>query len=121
MTTQIIEKNGKPEWAVIPFSEYQRLVHKAELAEDNRDFDAAASGASELVPAEVLDRLLNNENPLLVWRKHRGLTQHQLAKKTGVAKGYISQIENGKRTPSISVLKAIAAALLVDFEDVMPD
>lgn len=26
MNVQIIEKNGKPEWAVIPFNEYQKLI-----------------------------------------------------------------------------------------------
>jgi transcriptional regulator with XRE-family HTH domain len=29
MSVQIIEKNGKPEWAVLPYEEYQRLVAEA--------------------------------------------------------------------------------------------
>ena len=31
MSVQIIEKNGRPEWAVVPYEEYQRLVTEAEI------------------------------------------------------------------------------------------
>lgn len=30
MSVQVIEKDGKPEWAVIPCNEYERLVEEAE-------------------------------------------------------------------------------------------
>lgn len=32
MNVQIIEKNGKPEWAVIPYSEYQKMRQTVEDA-----------------------------------------------------------------------------------------
>ncbi len=34
MNVQIIEKNGKSEWVVIPFSEYKKLQEALEDAED---------------------------------------------------------------------------------------
>jgi transcriptional regulator with XRE-family HTH domain len=41
----------------------------------------------------------------------RQLTQAQLAKASGVSQSTIAQIEKGKKDPSISTLKKIAAAL----------
>jgi hypothetical protein len=61
MSVQIIEKNGQPEWAVIPYEEYQRLVAEAEMLQDIRDFDEArlaiARGEEELIPGQVRNRL----------------------------------------------------------------
>jgi len=78
MKIQVIEKDGRPEWAVIPYAEYRRLIDAAGAAEDVRDFDAikAALGAGreELVPAGIADRLLDGENPVKVWREHRSLS-----------------------------------------------
>ncbi len=47
-------------------------------------------------------------------RKSRGITLEQLAKMTGLTKGYLSQIENSNRTPPFSTLDKIAYALGVD-------
>jgi hypothetical protein len=56
---QIIERDGKPEWAVLPYEEYLELVEQAELLEDIRDFDeiraAIERGEEELIPAEVVN------------------------------------------------------------------
>lgn len=120
MKPQIIKKGGKPEYAVIPFADYQKLVDDAEMLTDIVAFDSAkraiASGEEELVPAAVLDRLLNGENPVRVWRKFRGLTSSALAKACGVSVAAISQIESGKRTSSVALLKKIAKALRVDLD-----
>jgi XRE family transcriptional regulator of biofilm formation len=46
------------------------------------------------------------------WRRERGLTQEELAKKAGVTKFYISQLETGIRhNPSLPVLRRLAKAL----------
>ena len=47
-------------------------------------------------------------------RKGKRLTLDELAKKTGFAKSYLSQIENLKREPPISTLTKIAFVLGVD-------
>ena len=41
MSVQVIEKNGKPEWAVVPYEEYQRLLEEAEMLQDIRAYDEA--------------------------------------------------------------------------------
>ena len=47
-------------------------------------------------------------------RKAKGVTLDQLAKMTGLTKGYLSQIENSTKTPPFSTLDKIAYALGVD-------
>jgi len=47
-------------------------------------------------------------------RKNRDVTLDQLAKMTGLTKGYLSQIENSTKTPPFSTLDKIAYALGVD-------
>jgi transcriptional regulator with XRE-family HTH domain len=45
------------------------------------------------------------------WRKEKDLTLQQLGDQIAVSAGYISQIEHGKVSPSISTLKRLAKAL----------
>jgi len=47
-------------------------------------------------------------------RKAKGTTLDQLARMTGLTKGYLSQIENSTKTPPFSTLDKIAYALGVD-------
>ena len=120
---QIIERDGKPEWAVLPYEEYLQLLEQAELLEDIRDFDtinaAIERGDEELIPAEVVYAILDGENPIKVWREYRGLTQQQLSDKAGISKPYLSQIETGKRTGTTEILSAIAKSLDVSLEEVI--
>jgi len=47
-------------------------------------------------------------------RKSKRMTLGELAKRTGLTKGYLSQIENSTKTPPFSTLDKIAYALGVD-------
>jgi len=44
-------------------------------------------------------------------RKNSGLTQKQLAERTGIAQGDISKLENGSGNPSLKTLQRLAAAM----------
>lgn len=125
MKPQIISKDGKPEYAVVPYNDYQKLLANAEMLVDLIAYDAAkralASGEEELIPAVVVDRLLDGDNPIRVWREFRGLTSAQLAAACGVSAAAISQLEAGKRRPSVALLKKLAAALCVDLEQLAGD
>ena len=44
-------------------------------------------------------------------RESAGLTQSELAKKTGIAQGDISKIENGNANPSLRTLKRLAEGM----------
>lgn len=47
-------------------------------------------------------------------RIERGITLEVMAQRTGFSKGYLSRIENGKKTPPLSTLGRIAVALSTD-------
>lgn len=123
MNVQIINKDGRPEWAVIPYEEYIRLREEAEMLQDVADYDAAKEAleqGEELIPSEVTFAILDGENPIRVWRNYRTLTQQELADRAGISKPYLSQIETGKRTGTVEVLAAIANALGVTLDEMMP-
>ncbi len=121
---QIIERDGKPEYAVVPFELYEQLLSLAEDAKDIAAADAAMAeidrGEDEIIPGDIAHRLLAGENPVRVWREHRNLTQEDLATAAGVGKSYVSQIEGGKKPGSVTVLKRMARALRVDLDDLAP-
>jgi DNA-binding XRE family transcriptional regulator len=122
---QIIERDGQPEYAVVPIETYRRLVELAEDMEDIRAYDRAMAeidrGEDEVVPGAVAARLLRGDvHPLRIWREYRGLTQEALAEAAGVGKSYISQIEAGKKTGAVRVLRTLAETLAVDIEDLVP-
>jgi DNA-binding XRE family transcriptional regulator len=121
---QIIERDGQPEYAVVPIETYLRLLALAEDMEDIRAYDRAMAevsrGEDEILPAEVAERFLNGATqPLRIWREYRGLTQQKLADAAGVGKSYISQIEAGKKQPTVGVLQALSRALAVEMEDLV--
>ena len=122
---QIIERDGKPEYAVVPYEDYRRMLELAENAEDIRAGDEArralAAGDDELVPAEVVERLLRGDvHPVRVWREHRGMTQAALARAAGISKSYLSLIESGRKRGSLQVLERLARALRLDLDDLLP-
>ena len=49
-------------------------------------------------------------------RKQLGWSQEFLAEKTGVTAPYITQIEVGKRTPSLDIVEKLATALGVEYK-----
>jgi len=120
MNVQIIEKNGKPEWAVIPFSDYKKLQDALEDAEDIKEIEenlkAIKEGKEITVPGEVTFAILDGISPIRAWREYKQIKMNELAKKVGISSSYLSQIENGKRNPTIDTLKVIAKELKIDIE-----
>lgn len=53
------------------------------------------------------------------WRKHRGLTQEQLAERTGLSAPYISQLENGQRQYTQELLEILATELRCELADLI--
>jgi DNA-binding XRE family transcriptional regulator len=122
MTVQYIEKNGRREYAIVPIDEYERLVAAAEMADDILTYDNVKSkireGDDEAVPSQVVNRLLDGENPIRVWREFRGLTQQQLAEHVGITESYLQQLESGTQEIRIQTLSDIAQALRVMVDDI---
>jgi DNA-binding XRE family transcriptional regulator len=64
------------------------------------------------IPHEVVGLMIEkNISPMAAWRKHRGLSQVQLAKKLGLTQGAIAQAEKLGNKPHIETLWTWAEAL----------
>lgn len=121
MKVQIIEREGKPEYAVLPYADYLALTEKAEMAIDIAAFDAALAKPEETLSQESVRRLLAGESPCKLWREHRGLTQAELAQAAGLSQPAIAQIESGQRKPGVVALQKLAKALGLDMGDLVDE
>jgi putative transcriptional regulator len=54
---------------------------------------------------------------LIKCRKDKGWTQGELAKRTGISRAYLSNIEAGKHTPSLEVARNLSALLGISMEE----
>ena len=124
MTAQIIRKDGQPEYAIVPWEQYETLLRKAEAMDDAAVFDRAVreleEGHDEVVPAGIVNRLLAGETPVRVWREYRGLTQAELAARSGLSQSYIAMLERGARRGTTDKLGRLAQTLELDPEDLLP-
>ena len=116
---QIVEKDGEPEYAVVPIEAYRRMVATLEDAADAAAIARAwaEDAAGETVPSEVVKAILAGESPLRVWRKHREFTLDMLAARVGVSKGYLSQIENGQKPGTLGLFRRLAGVLNVTLDE----
>ena len=105
----------------IPREEYDRLCAAATDLADLQAYDRAtaalAAGTEELIPADTVNRLLNGDNPLRVYRDLRGYTQAVLAARAGVNRVAVAEIETGRKQGSVATVRKLAAALGVTMDD----
>ena len=118
---QVIEKDGKPSFYVIPAEIWERV---RELVEDAQDAAAYAEAVAQddgvRYPAPVAYAMAEGVHPVRAWREHRTMTLQVLADAAGLSKPYVSQIEGGKRTGTAATLKKLARALGVPMEALQP-
>jgi DNA-binding XRE family transcriptional regulator len=114
----IYDDNDQPAFVVLPYSAYQKMeaLYDAALS-DEEFFDQAMEENEEAFPAVVVDALLAGDNPIKVYRKHRGLKQKELAAMVDIQAVYLSQIETGRRGGSLELRRRIASGLGVDLDD----
>lgn len=117
-TVQILEHNGKPAFVVMPFAEYERMLEPFEDAKDaariEQMLNAVASGAEEVFPAALVDALVLGGNPVRLLREYRGMSTGDLAAACNVTKAHIYQLETGKRSMSVDLLRKLTHALTVE-------
>ena len=101
MAHDLLHIQGKP-YVLVPLHEYRMM-------------SAGQAAADESLPQEILDAVFaRQQNPVKLLRKHRGMTQSELAQAAGLSRPYLTEIETGKKHGSVSALKAIAQALSVN-------
>jgi len=117
MNVQFIEEDGVRKFAVLPVEDYEQLLEAAEDLAAIAAYDAARE--QETVPVAFVDRMLAGESLVRLWREHRGTGQENLAAAAGISKAYLSQIENGRRRPTVETLRRLADALSISVDDLL--
>jgi len=120
---QIIRTPGGEELVVVPRAEYEALLdradHEAEDADDVAVYDARKAeltAGGVVLPTEVSVAILRGYSRLKAIRHWRDETQLHLAFKTDIGQGYLSDLENGRRTGTPETLGKLAQALDVPVE-----
>ncbi|MDQ6433373.1 helix-turn-helix transcriptional regulator [Mesorhizobium sp. LHD-90] len=121
---QIIHSPSGDELVVLPRAEYEALVAAAaDIDEDAADiamYDARkaelANDPNSILPPEVSAMLLRGHSRLQALRKWRGIAQIKLAADAGIAQGYLSDLEHGRKSGSAETIGALAQALDVPVE-----
>lgn len=114
---QFIRTPNGDELVVLSRSHYEELLRMAaEAAEDAADvaaYDAAktASLGAGLVPVEVSRQVQKGESILKALRSWRGIGQVELAQAIGTSQGFVSDLENRRRTLTASMAPRLARAL----------
>ncbi len=97
---QVIEQNGKPAFAVIPFEQFEKMAEQYVPDESNVSF-----------PHEVVKANFNGDSMTKAWREYLGLTQEELATRAGMSQPAIVKLEKTDANPRRNTLKKLATAM----------
>ena len=89
--------------------EYDALIERNSRLEDMLAAREADDGVR--VPHQVALDIMRGKSPIRAFRDHHGITLRELSERTGIASGYLSEIERGLKPGSASALARIAGAL----------
>lgn len=113
----ILNEQGKALFVVIPIEEYKQLQEYKALVTTDDDSDEGweaievdeGDNDNETIPHEVVSLSIDNDVSLLgAWRIYRGLSQKEVANKTGLTQSAISQMESKGSKPQMKTLERLA-------------
>ena len=106
---KILELDGKPAFAIIPWDEYQDLLNN-QIGTDESDV---------AFPHEVVMANVRGDSLIKAWREHLGLTQDELASRSGIKQPALARLEKPDANPRRSTLKKIADAMNITVEQLI--
>ncbi len=99
MKYDLLHIQGKP-YVLVPLHDYRAMTD---------------SGNDSGLPGDILDQLAaKKSSPVKILRKHRGMTQEDLAGKAGISRPYLTEIETRRKDGSMRAIKALAEVLGVE-------
>jgi ribosome-binding protein aMBF1 (putative translation factor) len=100
MGIQVISRDGQPEYAVVPWEQYQALLKAAGQA----PAEVVAESAQQSTPPVSLPAF----SEVAHLRQAKGIAPEQLARNVGVSPAYLAMIESGERQPDAAIRRALA-------------
>ncbi len=111
---QIILTPAGEELVVLPRAEYDILLARAAISDEDEDdvaiYDLRKAEACAL-PREVSAGMLRGDTLLRAIRRWRGVSQIEVARRSGLGQGYLSDLEKKRRTGTEATMERLAAAL----------
>ncbi len=101
MGVQVISRDGKPEYAVLPWEQYQALLAAAGQP-------AAVQPVASVVSPQPADEALPPLSRLGELREAKGLALDKLARTVGISPSYLAMIESGEREPDAAIRRSLA-------------
>lgn len=106
MDIQIITREGEPEYAVLPWAQYQALLKAAGINEQPVPDAPRRQAASP-------DQILPGLDQLRSLREGKGIAIEALARTVGISPSYLALIESGERQPDAAIRRSLAWELTV--------
>ena len=106
MDIQIITREGEPEYAVVPWAQYQALLKAAGI-------DQQPKRVAPERPAASPDQVLPGLDQLRSLREGKGIAIEALARTVGISPSYLAMIESGERLPDAAIRRSLAWELTV--------
>ncbi|MFJ5442466.1 MULTISPECIES: helix-turn-helix transcriptional regulator [Pectobacterium] len=104
----INDVNGKPQFVVLPITEYERLMSDSDAGYEDIPY-IADEHDDETVPNDVVEIMFRDDVSLLAaWRIHRGLSQYDVAEKLGTTQSAVSQWEAKDSRPQRKTREKLA-------------
>lgn len=100
MDIQIISRDGEPEYAVLPWAQYQALLTAAGLQQP-------ITPAAQIPPVATATDLRPLAH-LRSLREAKGLAIEALARTVGISPSYLGLIESGERQPDAAIRRSLA-------------
>ena len=104
MDLQVISRDGEPEYAVLPWAQYQALLQAAGSVQPQNPAAAAQPVDSAALASNDYPSF-DQVGPL---RQVRGLELAQLARAVGISPSYLELIESGARQPDAAIRRSLA-------------
>ncbi|WP_455809515.1 helix-turn-helix domain-containing protein [Pseudomonas koreensis] len=101
MDLQVISRDGEPEYAVLPWVQYQALLKAAGLAGKPSSEPAVSTSGTTADELPGFDELR-------ALREAKGLEAASLARTVGISPSYLELIENGTREPDGAIKRSLA-------------
>lgn len=107
---QILEKNGRPEYAVLPYAVFLKLSRLA-AQNDQNELERIA------IPMKVIEiEITEGKSLARAWREYLKLSQAEVAAKMGVSQAALSQLEKSDAKLRKATIKKLADALSIQPE-----
>ncbi|MFK3944785.1 helix-turn-helix domain-containing protein [Pseudomonas fulva] len=101
MDIQVISRDGQPEYAVVPWEDYQALLKAAGQAPANTPVQSPVEEAASHAASPAFSEVG-------AIRRDKGIAAEHLARNVGVSPAYLAMIESGEREPDAAIRRALA-------------